>query len=255
MNWKQCLCLGLLRGSSEFLCVKCGALVCHTAQPQTVPFKAIYCPAKKPRGQRELEIRGSLEMHVHTWSPVKGLHLLNDEGRGPPLSPEAVGTRASAGGLEDDFCNPLSDLAGGVSEKCWEEVGEEILRMERPCDLGGEGSRSGPACLAFSAPPRFHDSFPIPSRSSSPASPCGAPTRSHRSQPTGCWHSGRSAASLRGPRWVFRSPRAGELRVWVQGTQLAQPAGCRLVWRGGRQGGRFIVVARKLPLSVSSFLY
>nr|XP_060489712.1 FERM domain-containing protein 4B isoform X2 [Panthera onca] len=123
--------------------------------------------------------------------------------------------------------------------------------MERPCDLGGERSRSGPACLAFPAPPRFHYSFPVPSCASSPPSPSASRTWSPRGQLPRCGRSRRSATSLRGP-WlslqtsVRRFP-VWDLSVWTQGAELAPPAGCGLVWRGGRQGGRFVVATGKSP--------
>ena len=129
--------------------------------------------------------------------------------------------------------------------------------MERPCDLGGERSRSGPACLAFPAPPASTTAFQSP-----PAPPPLLPRpRPGPGVPRGqlprCRRSTRSATSLRG-LWlslqtsVRRFP-VWDLSVWTQGAELAPPARCGLVWRGGRQGGRFVVATGKSPRSVSSF--
>lgn len=54
---------------------------------------------------------------------MKGLHLLSDEGGGTPFPGSNGDSEASAGGLEDDFCKALSDLAGGVIQKHLEGVG------------------------------------------------------------------------------------------------------------------------------------
>lgn len=57
-----------------------------------------------------LEIRGSLEMHVHTLNPSERASFSQDGGGTPFL--EAVGAPELL--WEDVFCNPSKDLAGGV---------------------------------------------------------------------------------------------------------------------------------------------
>lgn len=80
----------------------------HSTHPGQPPLKPL-----KLRGPVGLEIRGSLEMHVHTLNPSERASFSQDGG-GHPFPGSSGVSRASVRGQEDVFYNSSKDLAGGV---------------------------------------------------------------------------------------------------------------------------------------------
>lgn len=127
---------------------------------------------KEQRGPRQLETKGSLRMYAHTGTPRKELHLIKMNWGVPPFPRRDGGIPSFYNPFSSHFPLQKDDLGLRCEQDLIKWGGEEILRMERPSDLGGEGKSSGPAARLFRPLPLFSPpSFPVPSfpSSSSPA--------------------------------------------------------------------------------------